>query len=92
LAAQPVIARPQQNVNVGDYLALAANPSPMAKLSKTPKTLHNLWAEWTTGIGGNKAAKDFTPAERGRVRQEYSQRKVAWEKNSQLVNAHHTAD
>jgi Transcriptional activator of glycolytic enzymes len=93
LASQPVIARPRQDVvNAGDYLALAANPSPRAKLSKTPKTLHNLWTEWTTGIGGNKAAKDFTPAERGKVRQEYSRRKVAWEKISQLVNAHHTAD
>jgi hypothetical protein len=38
-----------------------------AELCPRPKSLHELWTEYMFGIvGGQKAAKDFTPVERGR--------------------------
>jgi seryl-tRNA synthetase len=40
---------------------------PDATLSKVPKNLFLLWQEHMQGIGGRKAAKDFTPAERGKT-------------------------
>lgn len=36
---------------------------PNARLALTLCTLEAVWIEYTTGIGGNKAAKDFTRAE-----------------------------
>jgi hypothetical protein len=36
-----------------------------AELCPRPKSLHELWTEYMFGIGGRKAAKDFTPVERG---------------------------
>jgi len=47
-------------------------------LSRLPRSLFDLWAEYDVGIGGRKAAKDFTAAERGRVKYNYHQRKVVW--------------
>ena len=44
---------------------------PHVQLSKRPKDLYSLWTEYTHGLGGLKAAKDFTPAERGVVKQKY---------------------
>jgi hypothetical protein len=38
-----------------------------AELCPRPKSLHELWTEYMFGIGGRKAAKDFTPVERGRI-------------------------
>jgi len=51
---------------------------PPANLSPTPRNLHMLWQEWEHGIGGNKAAKLFTPEERGRVKHKYCRRRVIW--------------
>ena len=36
-----------------------------AVLSRCPRTLFDLWTKYVFGIAGNKAAKDFTPTERG---------------------------
>ena len=60
--------------------------STAAQLGK-PKCMHSLWVEYTHGIGGNKAAKDFTPMERGKVKQKYYRRKVFWDLIATLVNA-----
>jgi len=49
--------------------------------------MHTLWVEHTHGLGGNKAAKDFTPTERGRVKQKHHRRKTFWDVISTLVNA-----
>ena len=38
-----------------------------ATLSPKPRTLYDLWNEYQHGIGDQKAAKDFTAAERGQV-------------------------
>jgi len=77
----PTQARAQQNNNNGAAIRATA-----AQLGK-PKCMHTLWVECTHGLGGNKAAKDFTPTERGRVKQKYYRRKTFWDIVSTLVNA-----
>ena len=65
-----------------------------AKLSKRPSTLHDLWAEYESGLGGNKAARLFTSAERGQkeVKFSYCLRKCFWDVVSNMVRRGHTAD
>jgi len=62
-----------------------------ARLSARPKDLHSLWTEYTHGLGGLKAARDFTPAERGREKRKYSKRKVFWDVIAKLVDGGWTA-
>jgi hypothetical protein len=50
-----------------------------AELCPRPKSVHELWTEYMFGIGGRKAAKDFTPVERGRCRHKYCHRKLVWD-------------
>jgi len=64
--------------------------STAAKLGK-PKCMHSLWVECTHDIGGNKAAKDFTPTKRGKVKQKHYRRNVFWDLIATLVNAGHGA-
>jgi len=62
-------------------LALEGNRVPLLRAELgNPRTLHDLWTEWTHGIGGLKPAKDFTREERGRDRTKckYCRRKVFW--------------
>ena len=66
---QPQQQQPQTQQIVG----------PPANLSPTPRNLHTLWHEYEFGIGGNKAAKYFTPHERGQVKDKYTRRKVIWD-------------
>ena len=54
-------------------------------LSSTPRTLYDLWDEWTIGIGGRKPARYFTAQERGRVKHKFSKRKNIWDLISRLV-------
>jgi Transcriptional activator of glycolytic enzymes len=63
-----------------------------ATLSRNPKTLFSLWREYIDGLGGRKAAKDFTSAERGQVKSMYHRRKVVWDTVALLVRAGHTAE
>jgi hypothetical protein len=63
-------------------------PQCRAELSKGPGSLHELWTEWTHGIGSLKPAKDFTSAERGKSRYTYSRRRVFWD----MVSHHLLAD
>jgi len=62
-----------------------------ARLSARPKDLHSLWTEYTHGLGGLKAARDFTPAERGKEKRKYSKRKVFWDVIAKLVDGGWTA-
>jgi hypothetical protein len=64
----------------------------VSTLSPTPRTLFDLWTEYEYGIGGRKPAKDFTAAERGKVKYNYHRRKVVWDAIAALVRAGHTAD
>ena len=61
-------------------------------LSSTPRTLYVLWDEYTKGLGGSKAAKDFTAKERGAVKYKFSRRKVFWDCVTRLVNSGLSAD
>jgi hypothetical protein len=63
----------------------------IAVLSKTPRTLFDLWIEYQHGIGGNKPAKDFTYTERGKCKFKYCRRKVVWDCISKHVNAGYLA-
>ena len=54
-------------------------------LCKCPKNLHVLWAEFESGVGGNKAARSFTPMERGKVKFKYCRRKIVWDAIDNLV-------
>ena len=62
------------------------------KLYNRPKFFHDLWKESMEGMCGNKVAKDFTAAERGKVKTKYSVRKVFWDKVAELVRPGHTSD
>ena len=42
-----------------------------AGLSAHPRTLYELWDEYTNGIGGRKPAREFTSQERGKVKYKY---------------------
>jgi hypothetical protein len=46
-----------------------------------------LWAEYITGIEGNKPARFFTPSERGKVKHTYCRRKLAWDCIAEHVRA-----
>jgi hypothetical protein len=56
-------------------------------LSPLPRTLYDLWVEYQTGIGGRKAARDFTARERGADKYRYYRRKHVWDIVVNLVNA-----
>ena len=56
-------------------------------LSKCPKSLHALWNEYEFGLANHKAAKDFSPSERGRVKHVYSRRNVFWHKVSEMIRS-----
>ena len=67
-----VAAAPRAPTNLGAAQQHQPHPaephiaSPSATLSRVPRTLHLLWTEYEVGIGGRKAAKDFTAHERGK--------------------------
>ena len=65
---------------------------PTASLSPTPRTLFNLWEEYQHGLGGRKAARLFTPQERGRMKYKYSRSKVIWSTIATLVRSGFTAN
>ena len=55
-------------------------------LSTTPRTIYELWNEWTVGIGGRKPARNFSSQERSRVKHKYAKRKLVWDTVKRLVN------
>lgn len=85
-AAQP------GNANGADAPAGPIAAGIVATLSPNPRDLYILWAEFQNGIGGRKAARLFTSAERGRVKHRYTRRKVVWETIARLVRGGMQAD
>jgi hypothetical protein len=63
-----------------------------ANLVACPKTIYDLWVEYTTGLGGNKAACEFTEHERGKVRYKYCRRKIVWDTISNMCRRNMSAD
>ena len=61
--------------------------TPSITLSQNPRTLYDLWDEYTLGLGGRKPAKDYTPNERGKVKYKYTRRKIVWDTISTLTNS-----
>jgi hypothetical protein len=90
IAIQPArrVAPPNGN-NDGDQRQLnnvaAGNNGGVATLSPTPRCLYTLWQEYQHGIGVRKAARLFTPHERGQAKHKYTRRKVVWETVERLV-------
>jgi hypothetical protein len=64
----------------------------LATLIPTPRSPYDLWQEYEFGVGGRKAAKLFSYAERGRSKHKYHRRKIAWDLIGGLVRQGHTAD
>lgn len=84
------------NNNGGENTAVLVPPAAQhlpfaAVLTRTPRDLHILWMEYEFGIGGRKAARLFTPAERGACKYKYHRRKVVWDKIMELIRTGHTA-
>ena len=69
--------------NNNNYVEEGAPPA--ASLSPTPRMLYLLWLEWTTGIGGRKAASLFTAEEKGEKKCGFCSRKVVWDCVASLV-------
>jgi hypothetical protein len=67
-------------------------PSPPPRLSSRPKDLYELYREYQFGVGGMKAARFFTAAERGMCRYTYSLRLGFWKIVDSLIRKGHTAD
>ena len=63
-----------------------------ARLTRCPKTLHDLWKEYEFGFSGCKPAKDVTSNERGKDRYNYYRRNVFWSQVSLMVRAGYTAE
>ena len=90
------IGNNNNNIEVGEVLREGEGgrvDGPQVDLSTSPKNLHELWAEYTVGLGGRKAAKYFTPRERGgRLKFRYCRRKIFWDCVSKHVNAGYAVD
>ena len=63
-----------------------------ANLCSCPKNLYVLWAKYESGVGGNKPARLFNRAERGKVRFKYCCRKIVWDAVEALVQRGLTSD
>jgi hypothetical protein len=62
-----------------------------ATLSQNPRTLMDLWTEYKFGIGGRKAAQNFTSQERNKrangLKQKYYRRNIVWQTMDRLVRS-----
>ena len=76
--------------NLAQINEAAAQRAQLATLSPCPRSLFDLWIEYTHGLGGRKAAKDFTMVERGKNKCSYSRRKTFWDIVSNHINAGYT--
>lgn len=67
-------------------------PAFQASLIPNPRDLYVLWQEYEFGVGGRKAAKEFSSVERGRVKFKYCRRKIVWDCIHRMVRSGHTSD
>jgi hypothetical protein len=84
IARQPVICKVgvEGIVNPSSIVLDRVPPS----LSSRPTDLYVLWKEYEFGIGGSKAAKDFTYREKGVSRAIFCHRKVFWDVVLRLIS------
>ena len=86
-----VVVHQQHALPAGAVDNVLLSSAPATVLTCNPRDLHTLWMEYEFGIGGRKAAKLFTPAERGACKYKFHRRKVVWDKIIELIRAGHTA-
>lgn len=80
------------STNSGPNIPVIRATEKPARLSKGVKDLYLLWREFEMGLDGHKAAKEFTPTERGKVKALYSVRKVFWDVTLKLTRRGHSYD
>ena len=85
-----------KRIGVSPARPIRATTAPLttAALSPHPRTLYELWDEYTTGLGGRKPARECNAQERGKVKYKYYRRKKAWDLISSLTRSglqHHVA-
>ena len=64
----------------------------LARLSKCPRSLYDLWKEYVTGFSGNKPARDFNASERGACRFVYARRNYVWQLVVKLIRMGYSSD
>ena len=64
----------------------------VARLSKCPRSLYDLWKEYVTGFSGNKPARDFNASERGACRFVYAKRNHVWQLVVKLIRMGYSSD
>ena len=69
---------------INEGTAANANEGP-ANLVNCPRDLYTLWNEYEVGVKGNKAARCFTAAERGKVKHKYCRRRKFWGAMERLI-------
>jgi hypothetical protein len=78
--------RNERNELFGSYGTIERN----ATLHPRPWDLYELWKEWTQGLEGRKAAKDFTIAERNNrndgLKQKFYRRLFVWKTQARLID------
>jgi hypothetical protein len=67
-------------------------PPLIAKISKCPRSLHDLWREYQFGPGVFKTAKDFADSKRGVDKCKYYQRNVIGRKFDDMILTGLSAD
>ena len=67
------------------HMRRIARPNAVATLSACPRTLYELWDEYTMGAGGRKAAREFNAHERGALKYKYYRRKILWDLISRVT-------
>jgi hypothetical protein len=71
---------------------VAIDEPPIASLSAMPRNLYKLWREYTHGIGGRKAACNFSYHDKGCVKHKYHRRNVVWKLVDGLVKLGYSAE
>jgi len=62
------------------------------RLTRCPRSLHDLWKEYAFGFSGFKPAKDWTSRERGADRFNYYRRNVFWMQVVMMVRSGYSAE
>jgi hypothetical protein len=88
IARQPVIRKVGVEGIVNTPLIVLDRAPP--SISYRPTDLYVLWKEYEFGIGGRKAAKDFTYRERGASRAIFCRRKIFWDVVLRLISYGYT--
>ena len=83
---------PVTNPATAQVVAQTRGPSRVAKLSKCPRSLYDLWKEYVTGFSGNKPARDFNSTERGACRYVYTKRNHVWQLVVKLIRMGYSSD